>query len=87
MKKWWVTLSNGEYGYLWADTKPLFASFVTIMCETWDGEYYTAYGQVYKVEQPKGPSGPFLLPEEKHMCINTSIIPLRSIKHGHSKLG
>lgn len=50
MRKWWLVLSNGHYGYLWSETKPLFASFVTITCETPDGDIYKAYGQVYRVE-------------------------------------
>lgn len=50
MTKYWITLATGEYGFLWAEKKPLFAEFVTITCETWEGETFMVYGQVYKVE-------------------------------------
>ncbi|BAQ22654.1 hypothetical protein AU156_gp004 [Edwardsiella phage PEi20] len=50
MKKYWVTLATGEFGYLWATEKPLFSTFVTITVERPDGSIYKAYGQVYRVE-------------------------------------
>lgn len=50
MQKWWVTLATGEFGYLWSETRPMFASFVTITVVDIDGNISKAYGQVYKVE-------------------------------------
>ncbi|QJA42536.1 hypothetical protein [Enterobacteria phage vB_EcoM_IME540] len=50
MRKYWVTLVTGEYGYIWTDTRPQFAEYVTITVETWDGEVYQTRGQVYKVD-------------------------------------
>lgn len=51
MKKYWITLATGEFGYLWAEQQPMFAEFVTITCVSHvDGSISKAYGQVYKVE-------------------------------------
>lgn len=50
MKKYWVTLATGEFGYIWAEQKPLFGLVVTINVERPDGSLYKATGQVYKVE-------------------------------------
>lgn len=50
MKKYWVVLATGEYGYLWAEERPMFASFVTISVEMPDGTLKKVYGQVYRVE-------------------------------------
>ncbi|AHY24964.1 hypothetical protein AVV36_gp002 [Pectobacterium bacteriophage PM2] len=50
MKKYWITLATGEFGYLWATEKPLFASYVVINVEKDDGTLYKVRGQVYKIE-------------------------------------
>lgn len=50
MKKYWITLNTGEFGYLWAEERPLFAEYVTINVERLDGSLYKASGQVYKIE-------------------------------------
>jgi alkanesulfonate monooxygenase SsuD/methylene tetrahydromethanopterin reductase-like flavin-dependent oxidoreductase (luciferase family) len=50
MKQYWITLATGEFGYLWAEKRPMFAEFVTITVETWEGEVYQVRGQVYKIE-------------------------------------
>lgn len=50
MKKYWVTLATGEKGYVWAEERPLFASFVTITVVRPDGSIYKVHGQVYAVE-------------------------------------
>lgn len=52
MQKWWIELTTGELGYLWSETRPLFASFVTITVERPDGTIYKTRGQVYRVENP-----------------------------------
>lgn len=50
MKKYWITLATGEFGYLWAAERPMFAAYVTITCERPDGTIFKAYGQVYRIE-------------------------------------
>lgn len=54
MQKLWITLATGEFGYLWAERKPLFAEFVTISVERDDGTLLKVRGQVYKIESGFG---------------------------------
>lgn len=51
MRRYWITLVTGEYGYIWADKPPLFAEFVTITIEDLEGNIVgRVRGQVYKIE-------------------------------------
>lgn len=55
MKQYWITLATGEFGYLWAEEKPLFAQYVTISVENPDGSLTKVRGQAYKIEGGWGP--------------------------------
>lgn len=49
MYRYWVTLLDGTYGYLWADAKPLPGDRVTIFVILEDEERIKVTGQVSKV--------------------------------------
>lgn len=50
MYRWWITLLDGTYGYLWADAKPLPGDRVTIFVTQPDGTRIKVTGQVSKVD-------------------------------------
>ena len=49
MQRYWITLISGEYGYLFAEKKPLPGTWVTICVENIDGSKHEVYGRVSRV--------------------------------------
>ncbi|BBC78052.1 Hypothetical protein KNT65_gp004 [Escherichia phage EcS1] len=50
MYRWWITLVDGSYGYLWADNQPLTGDLVTITVTKADGSRVKVTGQVSRVD-------------------------------------
>ncbi|WCZ66275.1 hypothetical protein [Yersinia phage MHG19] len=50
MRKYWITLITGEYGFMYADAPPLPGTYVTITVRNVDGTRYKTTGMVSKVE-------------------------------------
>ncbi|QQG32346.1 hypothetical protein CkP1_0004 [Citrobacter phage CkP1] len=44
----WVTLTDGSFGYMWADALPLPGDWVTIRVRQPDNSLKKVYGQVSK---------------------------------------
>ncbi|QPB09037.1 hypothetical protein CPT_Metamorpho_300 [Klebsiella phage Metamorpho] len=49
MQRYWITLISGEYGYMYAEKKPLPGTWVTIFSEQWDGTVVQVRGRVSRV--------------------------------------
>ena len=49
MQRYWITLVSGDYGYMFAEKKPLPGTWVTILVENSDGSKHEVYGRVSRV--------------------------------------